>query len=231
MVAAEAFDGQDRATGEQPDCCLNGVTSRGTHGHPARVEQLNRRSTRWAGDRLGMEPSVRRVRILSSARVAHDISGHASVGPIVRDPLNDAQARSAVGAIGERVSGTPLARIKNFSKALRASRRVRRNLRSCGSKYTLHDSKSVEVRRTRQRSHLDRLDVGEAWGFDPDHLNERVGHLGRAHDADQHALGVVGNVAFDTEIVRDSPNCRSESDTLHQTTNPDAESLGHRLMP
>ena len=70
----------------------------------------------------------------------------------------------------------------------------------------------------------------EARGLIPDPFDENICQFGRGQDADQHALGIVGNIAGEAKVVRDTPDIWAKADALYCATNSNAESFGHGVL-
>ena len=96
------------------------------------VPQLKLRTAGAAGVRLGVEAAVERVVVFGLALRTHDEALHRSVGTVVRQRLDDAEARAAVGAIGERVTVAAVMRIEDLGEAIRAGGDVREHQRGPG---------------------------------------------------------------------------------------------------
>ena len=82
--------------------------------------KLQVRAAYRAGVRLGVEASIQGVLVLGPARVAHREVLHGRVGPVVGQALNDAEARAAVGAVGERVEVATVGGVEQLMQAIGA---------------------------------------------------------------------------------------------------------------
>src|SRR5579872_97239 len=77
-----------------------------------------------------MEAAVQRVAVLIPAARAHGEAPHGGVGPVVRQRVDDAVARPAVGAVGERIVIAPVFRIEDLTAAIGARGEVREHNRA-----------------------------------------------------------------------------------------------------
>jgi hypothetical protein len=76
---------------------------------------------------LGVKTAVHRVIVLTLALRAHLEAAHGGLGTIIRDVLDDGEARTAVGAIGKRITVTPVAWSQNLTQTGLAGSDVRRD--------------------------------------------------------------------------------------------------------
>ena len=83
------------------------------------------RSAFPAGIGLRMEAAVGRVGVFGSAFGAHREPLHARVWAVVGQLLYDGEARSAIGAVDERVAVTSIRRVEKLRQAVVAGREVR----------------------------------------------------------------------------------------------------------
>src|ERR1051326_4866778 len=89
--------------------------------------QFQMRSAIRTGVWLRMETPVARVVIFGLTKPAHDEAFHRSVGAVVGQRLDDAEPRSAIGAVRERIAVAPVGRVEEFAHAVRAGRDVRQH--------------------------------------------------------------------------------------------------------
>ncbi len=113
VVTAQPLDRDDLSLAQERD------------GLP-RLEREPGTAIRAAG-RLGVEAAVGRILILAPAGLAHLERGHARVGAVVGDGADDREARSAVGAVDERVAEAPVLRIEKLAQAVVAGGDVGRH--------------------------------------------------------------------------------------------------------
>jgi hypothetical protein len=131
VEAAEAFHGDDFALAD--GFCGGGQGFAAVRGFPRLVRrslsfpvpQREVRAADGAGVGLGVEAAIERVVILSLALRAHDEALHRGVGAVVGQRFDDAEARAAIGAVGERVAVAPVVRVEDFGQAIGAGRNVR----------------------------------------------------------------------------------------------------------
>ena len=74
-----------------------------------------------------MEAAVQRVGVLPPAFGTELERAHGGPGPVVGDIENDAIARPAVRAVGERVPVAPIMRVKELAEAIGAGGNIRRD--------------------------------------------------------------------------------------------------------
>ena len=89
-----------------------------------------RRSADWAGVRLSVESSIRRVAIFPPAILAEREARHGRVGTVVRNLLDDRVPRPAVGAIDKRIKIPAVGRIEQLAQTIRASGEIGLNPRA-----------------------------------------------------------------------------------------------------
>jgi hypothetical protein len=71
-----------------------------------------------------VKASIQRILIFSAAFVAHDEAAHGCIGSVIRQGMDDAEARSTVGAVGEGVTVMRISRVVNLPQAVGANRQV-----------------------------------------------------------------------------------------------------------
>ena len=76
-------------------------------------------------------------------------------------------------------------------------------------------------RRLVERQDLERVDAGERRRLGPQAPDEPVPSGGRAPDPDQHALGVVPDLAREAAVPGESPGMRPEAHSLDQAADTD----------
>src|SRR5690242_9053227 len=79
-----------------------------------------------------MKASVRRVLIFGLALWAHPKPLHRGMNPVVRKRFDDAEARTAMGAVGEGIPVPPVLRIKNLGPAIRTGGTIRQDQGALG---------------------------------------------------------------------------------------------------
>src|SRR5262249_42122586 len=113
MESTQPFEGEDFALTKG----FGGLEQRfmpAGYQVPSVVPQFQERTALWAGIRLGVKASVRRVVVLSSASLTHLKHLHTCVVAIVRKGFDDCESRSAVGTVGKRIKIAPIAWIKDL---------------------------------------------------------------------------------------------------------------------
>ncbi len=223
MEAADTLEGDDAPTLEQQ--------ARGRHGilrpqgirfdhAAARVLKPDARAAGGTGVGLGMETPIRRILVLGAAIGAHAERGHAGVGPVVGDALDDRQPGSAVGAIDKGVAVATVRRIEQLGPAGGTGGRVGHDT---GAHRALAAGGDAEIRRrlTPHRRAFERVDAGERWTLGAELVAEPVQCRGRSPGPHQHPFPVVADVPAQAAVAGDSPHGGPKTDTLHQTTDPD----------
>ena len=82
------------------------------------------RPTRGARDRLSVEAPIVWVVVFRTASRAEGERRHRGPRAVVRRSSNDGETRSAVGAVQEGITVTPIGRVEEFGKAVRAGRGI-----------------------------------------------------------------------------------------------------------
>src|SRR5207248_3766788 len=113
---ARSFDRHYCATADEVLRYSNGVAGARLAGD----DKAELRAAIRTRDCLGMEAAIVRRLILSSTRSAEREARHGCVGAVIRDFGDDAQPRTAVGAVGERITEAPRTRLHNFRRTGRA---------------------------------------------------------------------------------------------------------------
>src|SRR5208337_2106453 len=90
----------------------------------AATPQFQPRAADLAGVRLGVEAAVARVVVLCLALRAHREHFHRSVRPVVGQGFDDAETRTAMGAIREWITVAAIFWVENFAEAIRAGGNV-----------------------------------------------------------------------------------------------------------
>ncbi len=116
LEAAEALDRHDLAGADGVGRSHHGSIAM-RHDNAGRVPQGHLRTTHRAGVRLGVEAAVERVVVLALTGVAHHEVAHRRVRAVVRQLVDDAVARPAVGAVDERVAVAAVVRVEQFAAA------------------------------------------------------------------------------------------------------------------
>src|SRR5262249_5466332 len=96
-----------------------------------------------ARDRFSMEAAIRRTAILSVTRFAHDERRHGRVRAVIRNDVDDAQARSAMRAIGKCVAVASRGWVNDLLPTCQADRSVWRYFRVCRPAGALCDTKLI----------------------------------------------------------------------------------------
>ena len=237
VIAADALDGDDRAAAQQR---RRGGDRRRRHRRPRRRPAA--RAGPHAGQALGCAWKRRSDGSSYSAwqAGAHREARHRRVGPVVRDPAHDGEARPAVGAVDERVAVAAVGRVEQLGEARGAGRGVGRDHGG-----GLATGGAAEDREALVGTGLDRhvlgdhaLDLGERRRLRGQPRDEGVHHRLGALDLDQHAVLVVEHVPAQAQLGREPVHVGPEAHALHRPLDPHAHaaqrhirSAGHRARP
>ncbi|MCG3119758.1 MAG: hypothetical protein ALAOOOJD_02269 [bacterium] len=126
MKSANAFHGHNLAAQERIDRLEDRVIFDGER-QPFMIPQLHLRPAPRAGIRLRVKTPVGGIVIFGATIQTHRKTFHRGVRTIIRQRRDDRKARTAVGAIGERITIAPVGRIKNFSQTIRTGGNVGQN--------------------------------------------------------------------------------------------------------
>ena len=217
MVSAQSLDRDDLALPDEAACQFYGVEPGiATQMRIVAIEpdQAGAGSAIMAGDRFGVEPAIGRIAIFRPACLAHREPGHGGVAAIIGNVPDDAEARTAMGAAGERMAEAPFPGIGNFLRAGPADCRVRRDLGMCFSGQRAGDAESRR-QIAGKHSGFDAVDSRQGRSFAPDARDEIVDRAAGSADPQQDAVGVVQNLAAKPEIPGKTPDRRAKPDTLH----------------
>ncbi len=175
-----------------------------------------------------MKAPIRRVFVLPPAVWTEGEGRHAGVGAVVGDGADDAQARPAMGAVGEGVAITPVRRVGDLGGAGGAGGGVRHHPGSDGAGGTGQDVEAGPGQGLGQGSPFHGIDAGQNGTLFYQPAAKGVQVLLVRLDADQHPLAVIAHVPRQAQVPRQPPDGRPEADTLHQAAHADA--LGHQAL-
>lgn len=237
VEAADPFEGDDPAEveglaglGESGLAAGPGAGGVGMLGGPRRVgggdEPEGRPATR-AGDRLGVEAAVEGVLVFPAARRAEGEAGHRGVGAVVRQALEDGEARAAIGAVEEGVAVAAIGRVGKLAEAGVASGDVGRDGgdgRGVGSAGEDGEADCGGVGGDRLVG--DRHEGGERRGVIVQGEAKGVDLIGRPLDLDDDAGGIVGDPAGQAEAVGRGVDERAKADPLDDPLDEETAALG-----
>src|SRR5215208_2661747 len=218
MVAAKSFDGDDGPAAQHPRGACNGVIRAGVKLVPEPVEQSYVRPADGTGVWLGVEAAVRGIFVLAAAIGAHLEARHRCCGPVVRDRAGDGEARTAIRAVGERVTVAPVRGVQKLSQAIFARSDVRRDERLTTQPIPALLDAELAVPERRERLPEDGLDHGPG---------RRV-FFRRALDFDADALSIVADRPREPVPACQGVDEGPEADPLHDATHTDLTSLAGR---
>src|ERR1039458_10355613 len=101
-------------------------------GRALTIPQRKLRSANRAGVGLGVEAAVERVIILGLTLRTHREGFHRGVRAVIGQRFDDAEARAAVGAVGERVPIAAVGRVEDLAQAIGTGRDVREHQSGLG---------------------------------------------------------------------------------------------------
>ena len=117
VVAAETFDSENCPGSKESDRLLE--------------RQREPRSARRTCDRLGVEASIRRIRVFAPAVRAHRKAGHRRRRAVIGDRADDRETRPALRAVDERVAEAAVGRVEELAQTVLAGGDVGRDERGC----------------------------------------------------------------------------------------------------
>ena len=147
LETAQTLERDDAAIAQcahSSDQC--GITLR--NGFAAGIQHGKLRPTIRTGVRLGVKTPVGRCFVFGAAGRTHFEMPHGGVGAIVGKRFEDAEARTAVGAIGERVPIAPIGRFEQFAQAVATGGNVGNNQsgRRAGAETLANSERGVACR-------------------------------------------------------------------------------------
>ena len=226
VVPADPLDRDDLAAAEGR---LRGSEGRIGALHRAAVAVLEPEAwpTVGAGHRLRVEAAVRRVVVLRGAGVTQGERLHGRVRAVVGEADRDGETRTAVRAIDERVARPAVGGVEELVETVGAGRDVRRHERPDSALIVALDDGKTRLAGRCEVLALDRGDAGRPGrtGHQPGH--ELVCRRAVALDFDEHALGVVADVAGQAELGGEPVDVRPEPDPLDQPGHAETEA-NHR---
>ena len=229
LVASEALEG-DRVAPQDGVCrrVERGVVAARLQRRRQVVERRPVTESRPAPrtrDGLRVKAPVRGVAVLARAVLAHREPAHARVRPVVRQVADDAEARAAVRAVGERIMEPP-ARGARLGEALGAGGEV--GQQHGGARTGAVVVADLEAREAGglEPGVLDRVDVRDAGRVRSEPREEALEPLARPLDLDENAARVVGHPAREFQFSREPVDERAEPDALHGAAHLGAQSRG-----
>jgi hypothetical protein len=179
-----------------------------------RVEREGRAAARTRVG-LGVEPAVQRVLILRLAVRAHAEPAHGGVRPVVGQGLHDGPARSAIGAVGERIAIAAIGGVQDLGEAARACGDIREDQdRFLPFPLAVADLEASVAGRV-QREGMKMMDAGAGRGFPGEALQEaRQGVRGAFH-LDEHPLGIIPDPPGQAQLGGQPVDVRTEPHALH----------------
>ncbi len=188
--------------------------------HVARVvPQLQMRPALRASVGLSMEAAVQRVFVFLTAPRTHCERLHGSVRAVVWQCLDNAVARSAVGAIGKRVAVTPVVGVKHLAKAIGAGSDVGQDERTFLACFLAVSDFKACVTGGVQHGLFQTLDEGTRRSFGLQSPDKMLEPCGVAFQFDEHTLSGVQHPAVQVELGRQTVHKRAKSHALHRPTN------------
>ncbi len=226
MKATDAFDGHAVAG-------FNQLPEGIAHDRPVRRDQAvgqtletERRAAGRAGIGLGVETAVGGIVIFPLAGGAHAKGRHGGVGAIIGHPLQDGEARPAVGAVGEGIGMAPVLGISDLGKAGRTGGQIRPDAQRCHAfrpagvdheaaaapdLWRVGDGDVLDHRRRRRLATQRREEITSCrrWSGELDH----------------NAGGIVPDRTAQAMPPRQTMDEGPEADALHRAGDPDQQPL------
>ncbi len=228
VVAAQSLHRDDRALGQQPPG--RGHRLAGEFGRARRrgggPQQPDAGSAVVAGDGLRVEAPVARVPVLAGAPLAHREPRHRGVGPVVGQPGDDGEARSAVRAGDERVPVAAVRRVGQLAQTGVAGRGVRGHQGAAPCGRTGGEDAEAGTARGGQLLVADRFDHGQRRSLGADPLPEGGDRLSGALHLGHHALARVADVAGEPQPAGERVHVRAEAHALDHAADQHAAALG-----
>ncbi len=215
VVPTQALHRHDVAGTEPVDHRLDHVTD--LDRLERRIPQHQLGSARRTAGGLGVEAPVERVVVLGTTGGAHREPGHRGRGAVVGQTPHDAEPRSAVGAVEERVAVPAVGGVVQLGQAGRARSHVggdrrRRVAGRIGA--ALHDPERLLAHRC-DVVQRDVVHDGERRQSAEQPVDECADRCGRSLDLDEHAVAVVADEPGQTERGRVAVHGGPEPDALH----------------
>ena len=221
MVAPEPLEGDDLARPQRRDHLLERV---GHVAHPAaRVPQGKSRPTGRTGGRLRVEPAIPGVLILLTTAGTHGERGHRGPLAVIRQRPDDREARTALGAVQERISVAPIPAIAHLREASPADRQVRRGKQrqvSLAGTGVDPESLTAMMRRGPVDGDAPKMGRGRGGGLQP--VQEPSDGLVVALGVDQDAVRPVANRPTEPMGFREPVDKGAKPDALDNPFNQDA---------
>ena len=171
-----------------------------------------------------MEAAIGRVAIFARAIGAHREFFHRGVGAIVRQGLDDREARPAIRAVGEGITKATIGRIENFAQAIVAGRDVRQNEGALSAFLAAFpDLEFLETARVEVRCFAT-LDDGAGRPLRAQASHEIGKTPGCALDLNENTLGGIDHPALEIQFRCQSVNKGSKPDALDRTAYRDFHS-------
>src|SRR5437764_10955968 len=103
---------------------------------------MDLRTANGAGVGLGMKAPIQWIIVFSMAGRAHWEDAHRCLVTVIRDILDNGEARATVGAVDERIAIAPVRGIEEFLQTVITGGSIRRNERlAFAARLTLSDGK------------------------------------------------------------------------------------------
>ena len=226
VKSAEPFHGHNASFADRAD----GIGECGASGreHPAaRIDERQPGPARRTGVRLRVEPAIQRVVVFALAGLAHHEALHRRAGPVVRQRLDDGEARAAVRAVGEGILEAAIRGIEDLAQAIVAGGDIRkdeRDQRPVGR--ALADLEPGIAARVEPRC-FQALDCGARRPFGKEPRQEAVEGETIPLDLDAHPLRRVAHPSLEVQRDGETVDKRSEADALHGAGHARPEAFTH----
>jgi hypothetical protein len=172
-----------------------------------------------AADGFCVEAPIGRIAIFYTAGVAHCEWRHRCFGAIKGDAFDNAETRSAMRAVGERVAEATLERVCNLVNAGDTNRRVRSDLCMRSTTNTLGNAESLREISIKGVC-FDTVDPPERRWLALHAIDKGSDRFFATADSDENPVCVVQDFARKVEITRNAADHRPKSHPLHPATHP-----------
>ena len=180
------------------------------------------------GNGLRMKAPVCRIAILRLAGFAQGERGHGGGGAVIRNRTDDAETRTAMGAVGEGIAEAPVGGAGDLFQAGWAYACVRRYL-GVNATASAFDNEKAGRKGCLAVHRFDAFDLGQRRRFPPQGLDQRAGLVASARDADQNALAVIHHLTIKRKGACMAPDRRPEADPLDAPAHADFARPAHPL--
>ena len=165
---------------------------------------------------LGVETPIAGIVVFRLAGPAHREGRHTGAGAIVGDGAHDREPGAAMGAVGEGVAIASAGRIADLGEAGGAGGGIGDHAGPDRARAAGQDAKARRRRRPGQGLRLQAVDARERRRLGLQAPEEAPARSRRTPDPDQHALGVVPDLAAQAAVGRQPPGVGPKAHALNE---------------